>query len=106
MKTFSLLSLAAGLALVVFGLGFSPGVQTAEAWWGRDCNRKEFKTELVKDACAKGGQSAAKKAMKKFVKAAKKQDSDVNCKSCHKNLTPKYETKKDALELFKKFGGK
>ncbi len=36
------------------------------------CARKAFKTELVKNACAKGGQKEAKKVMKKFMAAAKK----------------------------------
>ena len=105
MKTFSLVSLAAGLALTVLGLGFSPTVQEASAW-GKDCARSEFKTKLVKDACAKGGQSEAKKAMKTFLKAAKKQDSGLTCKSCHTKLSPSYDLKKDGLQLYKKLGGK
>jgi hypothetical protein len=66
------------------------------------CVTKEFKTELAKNACAKGGQPAAKDAMKKFMKSAKIK----TCNACHTKLAPKYELKKDGLEQFKKAGGK
>lgn len=106
MKTFSLVSLALGLALVFAGFGFSPGVNQAQAWWGKECARKEFKTELVADACKKGGQSEAKKVMKKFLKAAKKKDSGLTCKSCHTKLSPSFDLEKDGLATYKKLGGK
>ena len=66
------------------------------------CVTKEFKTELAKNACAKGGQPAAKDAMKKFMKDAKIK----SCNACHTKLAPKYELKTDGLEQFKKAGGK
>ena len=66
------------------------------------CVTKDFKTELAKDACTKGGQPAAKDAMKKFMKDAKIK----SCNQCHTKLAPKYELKKDALDQFKKAGGK
>lgn len=71
------------------------------------CARKAFKTELVKNACAKGGQKEAKKVMKKFMAAAKKKNPAIkNCKSCHTNLKPKYELKADGLKMYKGAGGK
>ncbi|NVB79293.1 MAG: hypothetical protein HOV81_12930 [Kofleriaceae bacterium] len=66
------------------------------------CVTKEFKTELARDACAKGGQPAAKDAMKAFMKEAKLK----SCNACHSKLAPNYELKADGLEQFKKLGGK
>jgi NAD-dependent SIR2 family protein deacetylase len=66
------------------------------------CVTKDFKTELAKNACAKGGQPAAKDAMKKFMKEAKIK----TCNACHTKLAPKYELKTDGLDQFKKAGGK
>src|SRR5512143_1505475 len=66
------------------------------------CVRTEFKTELVKQACAKGGQKEAKEVMKKFAK-----DNKIkSCNQCHSKLAPKYELKDDAFEQFQKLGGK
>ena len=62
----------------------------------------EFKTELVKQACAKGGQKAAKDAMKVFMKEKKIK----SCNQCHAKLAPKYELKPDAVDQFTKAGGK
>ena len=66
------------------------------------CLHTEFKTELVKQACAKGGQQEAKNAMKAFMKEKKIK----SCNQCHSKLAPKYDLKKDALEQFQKAGGK
>jgi hypothetical protein len=66
------------------------------------CQHKEFKTEMVKGACEKGGQKAAKDAMKEFMKAAKIK----SCNQCHAKLAPAYELKADAFDQFKKAGGK
>jgi hypothetical protein len=66
------------------------------------CVTKDFKTELAKAACTKGGQPAAKDAMKKFMKDAKIK----SCNACHTKLAPKYELKANGLEQFKKAGGK
>jgi len=66
------------------------------------CLTTDFKTQLVKDACAKGGQAAAKAAMQAFNKEKKIK----SCNQCHKNLKPKYELKDDAVEQYKKLGGK
>lgn len=66
------------------------------------CVHTDFKTELVKQACTKGGQKEAKDAMKKFMKDAKVK----SCNQCHAKLAPQYELKKDGLEQFIKLGGK
>jgi hypothetical protein len=66
------------------------------------CLHKEFKTELVKQACEKGGQLEAKNAMKAFMKEKKIK----SCNQCHSKLAPKYDLKTDALEQFQKAGGK
>jgi hypothetical protein len=66
------------------------------------CSRKDFKTELVGRACEKGGQQAAKEAMKTFNKEKKIK----SCNQCHDKLAPGYELKPDAYEQFTKLGGK
>ena len=66
------------------------------------CVHKDFKTELVKQACAKGGQPEAKTVMKAFMKEKKIK----TCNQCHEKLAPKYDLKKDGLEQFQKAGGK
>ncbi len=65
------------------------------------CQHKEFKTKMVSEACAKGGQKAAKDAMKVWMKEKKLK----SCNACHKKLAPTYELKDDGLEQFKKLGG-
>src|SRR5215471_12278451 len=62
------------------------------------CLHKEFKTEMVKQACAKGGQAEAKNVMKAFMKEKKIK----SCNVCHAKLAPKYDLKNDALEQFQK----
>ena len=66
------------------------------------CVHTEFKTELVKQACTKGGQPEAKTAMKAFMKDKKIK----SCNQCHSKLAPKYELKPDAVAQFQKAGGK
>jgi len=65
------------------------------------CQRKDFKTKMVKEACEKGGQAAAKDAMKAFNKDKK----ITSCNKCHDKLAPTYSLKADGLEQFKKLGG-
>ncbi|GAB4558140.1 MAG: hypothetical protein Tsb0020_02890 [Haliangiales bacterium] len=101
MKKLTLFALAAGAAMV---LAFTSAPNPAQA--ADDCARKDFKTELIKAACSKGGQKEAKKEMKKFLSQAKKQDSSLTCKSCHTKLKPSYDLKPDGLEMYKKLGGK
>jgi hypothetical protein len=102
MRKFALISLALSFAGVIGFAAFAPAAQAAD----KPCARTTFKTQLIKDACTKGGQKAAKDAMKAFLKDAKKTDAGVkDCNSCHSDLK-KYDLKPDALEKFKKAGGK
>ncbi len=101
-KSLSVLSLALGLGLATAALSLTPHEADASS---KPCARKEFKTELVKQACAEGGQRAAKKAMKAFVKKAKKAkggDPDLACDSCHKKMGGDYPTKPEALDKLQK----
>jgi hypothetical protein len=66
------------------------------------CARSKFETELVKRACTSGGQEAAKEAMKAF----NKQNKIKSCNQCHTKLAPTYALKPDAVEQFRKLGGK
>ncbi len=91
----------ASIATIVASLGIATLTST-EAQAVTACNTKEFKTELLKAACTKGGQPAAKDAMKKFMKDAKIK----TCNVCHSKLAPNYELKNDAFDRFKKAGGK
>jgi hypothetical protein len=94
------IGILASITTIVVSLGFA--TMSAEAQGTAPCVTKEFKTELVKSACAKGGQPAAKDAMKKFMKEA----SLKSCNACHAKLAPKYDLKKDGFAQFKKLGGK
>lgn len=88
------------LAAVVVGSGlliYSANLGAA----GADCYRKEFQTEMYREACLKGGQSEAKKQGKKFMKKARKLDRSIrNCKSCHSSLKPRYDLKADGLQKY------
>lgn len=95
------LGIVASIATIVVSLGIAT-LTHSDALATTPCVTKEFKTELAKNACAKGGQAEAKAEMKKFMKAAKIK----SCNACHAKLAPNYELKKDALEQFKKAGGK
>lgn len=95
------LGIFASITTIIVSLGIASFTST-DAQAVTPCITKEFKTELAKTSCAKGGQPAAKDAMKKFMKDAKIK----TCNACHTKLAPKYELKKDALEQFKKAGGK
>ena len=95
------LGLLAALTAVIATLGiatFSSGsADAADA-----CVRKDFKTELVSQACAKGGQAEAKKVMQAF----NKDNKIKSCNQCHTKLAPNYELKDDAVAQFTKLGGK
>lgn len=95
------LGIFASIATIVATLGFAT-FSSSEAQAVTPCVTKDFKTQAVKDACAKGGQPAAKDMMKKFMKDAKLK----SCNACHSKLAPKYELKKDGLDQYKKLGGK
>jgi cytochrome c553 len=75
---------------------------TASADASAPCVRKDFKTDLVKQACTSGGQQAAKDAMKKW----NKDHNITSCNKCHSKLAPTYELKDDGLDQFTKLGGK
>ena len=91
------LGILASITAIVAAIGFaSISADAADA-----CKHTDFKTEMVRDAC-KTGQAAAKDAMKKFMKDAKIK----SCNQCHTKLAPNYELKPDALDQFKKAGGK
>ncbi len=77
-------------------------VSTKSADAADKCQRSDFKTEMVKQACEKGGQKAAKDAMKAWMKEKKLK----SCNQCHTKLAPTYTLKADGLEQFKKLGGK
>lgn len=93
---FSVASLVAAIGLAMFTA--SP----AQADDPTPCVRKEFKTDMVKNACAKGGQAAAKDVMKAFNKEKK----IASCNKCHSKLAPTYELKADGLKQFNDLGGK
>lgn len=93
------LGIFASITTLIAALGLAT---LSEAGGVTPCATKDFKTELAKQACAKGGQPAAKDAMKKFMKDAKIK----SCNACHSKLAPKYELKPTGLEQFKKAGGK
>jgi hypothetical protein len=103
MKTLAALSLAAGLALSL-SFGLAP-TRTADGWAGKPCARTKFENPAVKKACAEGGQTAAKKLMKDFVKRVKKAeggDPELACDSCHTKIGGEFPTNKEAAAKFKK----
>ena len=77
---------------------------------GPPCVTTDFKTEMVRLACQKGGQDEALKQMKAFVaKHAPKKSKGkplVTCNACHTTLAPKFERKPDAVEFYKALGGR
>lgn len=101
MAKHGLLALALGFAAILTGATLSSPADAAKS-----CSRTTFETKLVEDACKKGGQSEAKKAMKAWVKTAKKKQANLDCKSCHSKLAPSYDLKPDGLQKFKDLGGK
>ena len=83
-------------------------VQNAEV---KPCARTEFKTKMVKDACAAGGQKAAKKVLKTWMKANKaaykeKYGKSMTCKTCHTKFGGDFPLNADGVRLFNEFGGK
>ena len=61
----------------------------------------------MKAACAKGGQKAAKAAMKRWVKAnkdkAKEAGEKLNCATCHSKMKEDFPLKAKALDIFKRY---
>lgn len=91
---FSMTAFVAAIGLAMF--------TAAPAQASDPCVRKDFKTEMVKNACAKGGQAEAKDVMKAFNKEKK----IASCNKCHSKLAPTYELKADGLKQFTDLGGK
>ena len=95
----------ASVAAIVASLGIAT-LTSSTASAGDDkptpCVHKDFKTVLVKEACDKGGQPAAKDAMKAF----NKKNNINSCNKCHSKLAPSYDLKPDGLDQYKKLGGK
>ncbi len=102
MKKFGLIAFVLGFVGIIGAVAISP--QEADA--GKACARTTFETKLVKDSCQAGGQAAAKKAMKGWLKKAKKTQSSLECSSCHSKLAPNYPLKADGLQKYKDLGGK
>ena len=99
MAKFGLLAtLAALIGALSFATVSTPDADAADA----PCVKKELKTEMVKAACTKGGQKEAKEVMK----AWNKEKKIKSCNQCHSKLAPSYELKADALDQYKKLGGK
>lgn len=96
------LGLFASITTIIGALVFGAVRSTPTAEAGDACKRSDFKTELVRDACKKGGQKEAKAVMKKWMKEKKIK----TCNACHTKLAPSYELKADGLEQYKKAGGK
>lgn len=97
------LTLFAPLSIIAGALTFAVVTATPNTVDAADaCKHTDLKTEMVKSACTKGGQKAAKDAMKKFMKDAKIK----SCNQCHSKLAPSYDLKADGLAQFKKAGGK
>ena len=91
------------LGAILLSLLFLAGTTSVSA---KDCVTKDMKTSVGKKACAEGGQNAAKKAWKAWVKEAKKKDCGVkDCKSCHKKTSGNYDLKPDAEKTYKACGG-
>ena len=89
------------IATIVGSLGIA-SLTASDAQAVTSCVTTSFKTQLAKDACAKGGQPAAKDAMKAF----NKKNNINSCNKCHSKLAPSYDLKADGLDQYKKLGGK
>ena len=96
----STLLVGALVGAITFATVSTVATPTADA--ADKCQRSDFKTEMVKQACTTGGQKAAKDAMKAWMKEKKLK----SCNQCHSKLAPTYELKTDGVEQFKKLGGK
>lgn len=78
---------------------------------GPPCLTKDFQTEMVKAACAAGGQDEAKRQMTLFVakhaeKGQKLTKKLFTCNACHAMIDPTFERKPGALDLYRQLGGK
>jgi len=87
------LGLYASIASIITALALA---STSSVGAAEPCTHKEFKTAMVKAACAKGGQPAAKEAMQ----AMNKEKHISSCNKCHDKLKPEYSLKADGLKQF------
>ena len=93
--------ISASLIAIAATIGIASYSTSSASAGEAPCKATEFKTELVKTACEKGGQKEAKAVMKTFMKEKKIK----SCNACHTKLAPNYEMKKDALVGLTAFGG-
>lgn len=99
------LGIFASILSICAAIGFAT-VSSAPVDAAGECKRTDFKTKMVKEACAAGGQKAAKDAMKAYLKTAKTKDKAIkDCATCHTKVGGEFPLKKDAIELFKSGGG-
>lgn len=94
-----------GIIASVLAIVASLGIASLPASAGggvAPCVHKTFKSDLIKQACAKGGQPAAKEQMKAF----NKEKGIASCNKCHSKLSPSYDLKPDGFDQYKKLGGK
>lgn len=99
------LGIFASIFSISLALGYA-SIQSAPAQAAAACKRTDFKTVLVRDACAKGGQKAAKDEMKAWLKTAKAKNPKIEgCPTCHSKVGGDYPLKTTGLTLFKDNGG-
>ena len=100
------LAFFASIATIVAALGFAT-MSSADDDKAPPCKHTPLKTKIASDACAKGGQAEAKKAMQAWVKKVKIDGKTPTCSSafCHKSQAPNYDLKDDAYDKFKAAGG-
>ena len=99
------LGIFASILTICAAIGFAT-VSSSPVEAAGECKRTDFKTKMVKEACAAGGQKAAKDAMKAYLKTAKTKDKAIkDCSSCHTKVGGDFPLKASALELFKSGGG-
>ena len=70
------------------------------------CAATQFYTQLVQNACERGGQAAANKAMKQFLVDARRRQPGLDCQSCHTRLAPDYPLTPGGLALFKRLSAR
>ena len=102
MKKLGFLAMVSAIVGILVAASLSGDATAA----GNDCKHPKLDTVMLKTACSAGGQKAAKDAMKKWMKEAKKQQADLDCGTCHSKLAPAYPLKPDGMKRFKALGGK
>lgn len=102
MAKFGLLTLVAGCIATLTLVAGTSGDATA----GKPCSRKKYETVLVDTACKTGGVDEAKKAMKDYLREAKKQNESLTCATCHSKVGGDYPLKPKGLATFREYGGK